>query len=477
MQQLRGSDSFFLYADTPGKHQHISMINIYDQSTAEGGVVRFKTILEHIRERLGTSPIFRQRLVHVPLGLDYPYWIEDPDFDLEYHVRHTALPKPGDWRQFCIQVARMSSRPLDMTRPVWEMYVIEGLDNTGFFPKGSFAIMTKIHHAAVDGVAGAEIAMVMHDLVPRPAKQPFVDMWQAEEPPGLMELAARSSYNNSVRVLQTGSNLMGRVSGLGASAWDMVSSIASKKQPAETKAPITRFSKKLSPHRVWDASFFSLEEIKQIKNSVEGVTVNDVVLTICGGAMREYLYAKDEDPESSLWALVPVSVRKEAAKGQAGNHVILSRTNLETFEESPIERLKAVALDMQKVKRMNAIGADEMTKLQNQLPAATLALATRTAAASFGPGKDFRSRHNMVVTNVPGPQQALYMCGAKLLAMTGMAPLVDQVTMSHVVTSYNGQLVIAPYSDRKILPDPELYTECIIKVFEELKEAAQKLDQ
>ena len=168
-------------------------------------------------------------------------------------------------------------------------------------------------------------------------------------------------------------------------------------------------------------------------------------------------------------------MRKESAKGQAGNHVILSRTNLETLEESPIERLKAVALEMQKVKQMNAIGADELIKLQNQLPAATLALATRTAAASFGPGKDYRTSHNMVVTNVPGPQQALYLCGAKLLAMTGMAPLIDQVTMSHVVTSYNGQLVIAPYSDRKILPDPELYTECIVKVFEELKAATQKL--
>ena len=177
--------------------------------------------------------------------------------------------------------------------------------NTGFFPKDSFAIMTKIHHAAVDGVAGAEIAMVIHDLVPHPEKQNIIDMWHPEQAPGMMELAIRSGYNNSVRVLQTGSNLLGRVSGLGASAWEMVSSIGSKKNPVEAKAPTTRFSQILSPHRVWDASFFSLEEIKQIKNSVEGVTVNDVVLTICGGAMRDYLYEKDELPDGSLlFALV-----------------------------------------------------------------------------------------------------------------------------------------------------------------------------
>ena len=140
MRQLSGSDAFFLYSDKPGKHQHVSTIYLYDPSTAPDGRVDFQTILEHLRGRLGTSRILRQRLVNVPLNLDYPYWIHDAHFDLEFHVRHIALPHPGDWRQFCILASRLHARPVDLRRPAWEMYVIEGLDNVSFLPRGAFAV-------------------------------------------------------------------------------------------------------------------------------------------------------------------------------------------------------------------------------------------------------------------------------------------------------------------------------------------------
>ena len=152
MRQISGGDAFYLFTDKESRHQHISALYIYDPSTAKEKPLRFKTILNNIEDRLGSSPIFRQKLVNVPFNLDYPYWINDPEFDLEYHVRHIALPKPGDWRQLCIQVSRLHARSLDMTRPVWETYVIEGLDNIDFLPKGAFAILTKIHHVAIDGV-------------------------------------------------------------------------------------------------------------------------------------------------------------------------------------------------------------------------------------------------------------------------------------------------------------------------------------
>ena len=164
MRQLSGSDAFFLYTDKPGQHQHISTIYLYDQSTAPGGTVRFKSILEHVRDRLSTSRIFRQKLVEVPLNLDYPYWIEDPHFSLEFHVRHIALPPPADWKKFCVQISRLHSRPLDLTRPVWEMYVIEGLDNISFLPKGSFAVVTKVHHAAIDDMTEEDFTTALHDL-------------------------------------------------------------------------------------------------------------------------------------------------------------------------------------------------------------------------------------------------------------------------------------------------------------------------
>ena len=166
MQQLSGLDSTFLYLETGNTPMHIGSMAIYDQSTAPKGHVAFKDILEFFEKRLHKARSFRQRLAKVPLALDRPYWIEDPDFDLEFHVRHIALPKPGDWRQLCIQAARLHARPLDLTKPLWEAYVIEGLDNVEGVPKGSFALVMKIHHAAIDGVSGAEMAAAIHDLSP-----------------------------------------------------------------------------------------------------------------------------------------------------------------------------------------------------------------------------------------------------------------------------------------------------------------------
>ena len=168
MRQISGGDAFYLFTDKESRHQHISALYIYDPSTAKEKPLRFKTILRHIEDRLGASPIFRQKLVRVPFNLDYPYWINDPDFDLEYHVRHIALPKPGDWRQLCILLSRLHAQSLDMTRPVWETYVIEGLDNIDFLPKGSFAMLTKIHHVAIDGVGAADLTMGLHDTEPYP---------------------------------------------------------------------------------------------------------------------------------------------------------------------------------------------------------------------------------------------------------------------------------------------------------------------
>src|SRR5512139_1706113 len=163
MRQLRGDDALFLYADTGNSNANITLVNIYDPSTAPGGKIRFKGLLAHVESRLHLSPIFRQKLLRVPLELDYPYWVEDERFDLEYHVRHVALPKPGDWRQFCIQVSRLHARPLDLSRPLWELYVIEGLDSLLDLPKDSFALLTKLHHAAIDVEHGTEIITLLHD--------------------------------------------------------------------------------------------------------------------------------------------------------------------------------------------------------------------------------------------------------------------------------------------------------------------------
>lgn len=470
MRQTTGGDAFFLYTDKQSRHQHISMLYVYDQSGVKDGPVRFKQILDFVRSRLGSSPVYRQRLVNVPLNLDYPYWINDPDFDLEFHVRHIALPKPGDWRQLCIQVSRLHSRPLDMSRPVWEMYVIEGLDNVEFLPKGSFAIMTKVHHVAIDGVAAAEMTMGLHDLEPYPEAERRTVRWRPEAEPHPAQLLLKAGLNNATRAQRTGLTIASKLR----------NSLRREKQVSEAGhdgaelAPFTRFNKEISPHRVWDAARFSLEDFKRIKSVVPGATINDVVLTVCGGAMSCYLDSKYETPDLSLTAMVPVSVRAADEKGTGGNKVHLARTSMQTLERDPLARLAAVSREMQHLKKLNAVGARELVEMQEQLPAPTLLLAGRAIAAATGPGRAFRAKHNMVVTNVPGPQQPLYFCGARLMMFTGLAVISDNMGISHAVTSYDGGLVIAPLSDRSMMPDPAFYIECMQRAFDELKQAAAR---
>ncbi len=195
MKQLSPVDSIFVYNEQSNTPLHISPIMIYDPSTAENGFVRFKDILDTFRSRLQLSPVFRRKLVKVPLNLDNPYWVEDKDFDLEFHVRHIALPKPGDWRQFNILIARLHSRPVDLSRPPWEAYIIEGLDHIEGLPPGCFAMYMKIHHSAIDGATGNQIVEALHDLTPIPGDFRTEDNWQPESEPGNVSLLTQAYFN------------------------------------------------------------------------------------------------------------------------------------------------------------------------------------------------------------------------------------------------------------------------------------------
>ncbi len=465
MRQINGGDAFFLYLDRQSRHQHISTLYIYDPSTAKESPLRFKTIMQTMEERLGASPIFRQRLVNVPFNLDYPYWVNDPDFDLEYHVRHLALPKPGDWRQLCILVSRLHSRSLDMTRPVWESYVIEGLDNIDFLPEGSFAIMTKIHHVAIDGISAAQLTLGLHDTEPDPQHPRRPVRWRPGHVPSAASMLSRAGVNNVRATLKSSRTLLNRL-GSAAKGMGDEREDTSSLQPA---GPPTRFNDPISPHRVWDAVRFSMDDIRAMRAHAPGATVNDIVLTVCGGAMTRYLDSKQELPDRDLTSMVPVSVRSESEQGQAGNKVHLTRTTLCTTERNPIERLKKVREVMQKIKAINASSARGMVEVQEQLPAPTLMMAGR--ALSAGPGKSYRQTHNMIITNVPGSATPLYFCGARLVMLTGMAVISDNLGISHVVTSYDGTLVIAPLSDREMMPDPAFYADCLKASFAELQAA------
>ena len=278
MEQLGALDAMFAYTETRNTPMHIGQLLIYDPSTAPGGKVGFKDILHYIEGRLDGARIFRQKLVRVPLDLDHPYWVEDDNFDLEYHVRHIALPHPGDWRQLCIQAARIYARPLDMNRPLWEFTVIEGLDNVAGIPKGSFAVLHKFHHAAVDGQSGLQMTLALHDLDAKMKPRKWDKKWRPEAKPNDLGLLMRAQVNNianPVRGLQT----LGKLLPVPKRMFDFARENKQQKDAA-TGIPKTRFGDRLTPHRVFDGKIFPLADIKTIRTAFPGVTVNDVMLTV-----------------------------------------------------------------------------------------------------------------------------------------------------------------------------------------------------
>ena len=269
MQQMGYTDAIFINLETPTTPHHIGFMGIYDPSTAHDGTVRFKEVLKNFEARLGALPFFRTRVVKVPGSIDRPYWVQDESFDVEYHIRHVALPKPGDWRQLCIQVARMHARGLDMNRPLWECNVIEGLNNIEGCPSGSFAIYVKVHHAVVDGDLGQQIMGALHDLEPYPEadQAPSMDVDVAitkafEEPRlGNAELVARAFTNRVKNVIP---NTRTAVKVIG-DAVDTLTKIARQELPAPQTGPKTRFDDPVGPHRVMDAVDLPLSELREIR--------------------------------------------------------------------------------------------------------------------------------------------------------------------------------------------------------------------
>ncbi len=450
---------------------HIGSLAIYDPSTTGRDVQRFKDILSYTEKRLHLARCFRQKLAMVPLNVDHPWWIEDPNFDLEYHVRHIALPKPGDWRQLCIMTARLHSIPLDRNKPLWEYYVIEGLDNIEGLPEGAYAILTKIHHAAIDGVSGAEITAALHDMSADPGNVPPPKKpWVPDRMPLDAELMARAVGNNA--------RIPFRFADVAASTVPAVGRVARglmrrELQMPSGRAPRTRFNGTVSPHRVVEGRSFDMDDIKMIKNAIHGATINDAILTIVGGAMRRYLDHYGELPNEQLKAMAPISVRPADQQKAAGNLVSAMVVGLGSHIADPIERLGHVHAGAAASKQMTqAIGARLMTDYQQFLPGATAGLAARMWTGMQLANR-VRPPFNCVVTNVPGPQIPMYSAGAKLHSFTGLGPILDGMALIHPVFSYCGKISISFTSCRQIMPDPGFYAECIQNSFDELFDAAK----
>lgn len=471
MRQLQGMDASFVALETRNSPMHIGSILIYNPATAPGGFVRFKDILRFFESRMQLSRTMRQRLVRVPFDLDYPYWIEDPDFDLEYHVRHVALPRPGDWRQLCIQAARIFARPLDLTRPPWEFTVVEGLDNVPGVTPGSYAMVTKVHHAAIDGMSGIDLMEALHTLDPNAAAPQQPDTWQPEDVPNVATLLGKSWLNNIMNPARQLEVAARAVPGIAKA----IKGLAAKefRLHGEMIAPKTRLNGVIGSARVVEGRSFALADIKAIRELAPGCKVNDVFLAVIGGALRKYLKAHDDLPASTLTAMAPISVRAKDEKGDMGNQVAAMIAPLGTHIEDPVERLRYVHSQTTNSKAMtDAIGARNMTEMSKVSPALFMALGAQLYTR-MGLADRVRAPFNTVVTNVPGPPVPIYSSGARLESMMGLLCLTDGMGVGHVVQSYCKEATIAFTACRKLLPDPDFYVQCLEESFAELREAAR----
>ena len=471
MRQLSEHDAAYIYSDTAHANSNVTLVHIYDQSTAPGGVVRFKQIRSHVESRLDRLPIFRQKIVQVPLNLDYPYWVEDDNFQLDYHVRHIALPKPGDWRQFCIQSSRIHARSLDLSRPLWEMYVIEGLDSFLDLPQGSFAILLKIHHAAIDVENGNEITRLLHDLTPEVSTPAPTAPWFPEDPPGDLKLLWRAGFHMAswpLRLVQPVGN-----------AWNAVKTtaqaVARELRGVPPAFPQTRFNTEVSSQRVFETRRFSLDEFKQIRALVDDSSVHDVVLAVCAGGLRRYLELQDELPKDSLVAAVPVAVQSERA-GLVSPRFSWVRVGLETHTDDPVERLKSIhATGTASSTMTQALSARELSSMAEQAPSLAIAATSkmlRSASAVLG---EWAPLANCAITNVPGSRESLYLQGAKLTYLSAIMPVHDGMGLVFSVTGYGNTIVVSFTACAEQVPDPEALAQCIRDSFQEYLALAQEV--
>ncbi len=465
MQQLSGLDAEFLYLETPKSPMHIGGVYIY--APPKDGVMTFERFRNYLESRLHISRTFRQRIVESPLNLGHPYWLEDPNFELNNHLFHTALPQPRGRKELKALAARIFSRPLDRSKPLWEFTYVEGLDGVEYAPKGAFALITKVHHAAIDGGSGAEIlaALLNPSEEVKPIKTP--KPWTPERIPSSVELLAKNYFKAFGTPFKLAKFVYETAQNSVSVAREVVDK-AVQPPPMPFTAPSTIFNTSVSARRVFGGTEFELEKIKTIKNSTVGVTINDTVLAICAGGLRKYLISKDKLPKKSLVAMAPISVRSESKKNDMGNEVSSMLVSLATHEPDPVHRLNLIHASTRGSKTYAK--AIEANKLMNFVPSTLAALASRLYTRM-----KFSEIHspfyNLVITNVPGPAVPLYMNGAPMITQFGTAPVLDGLGLLLVVLSYNGRISISATCTPEIMPDIDAFLGCIQESYQELYKA------
>ena len=484
MRQLTALDQQFLALEDSRNYGHVGAMSILDPSTAPGGELTLVNLQDLIAERLPLVPPFRWRLTEVPLNLDYAYWIDDPDFDLEFHVREIALAPPGTDAQLADQVARIYARPLDRSRPLWEIYLIHGL------PRDRVAVMSKIHHAVIDGMSGAEIMGSLFDMSPQGRDElPEVEKPAPDSKPSDLEMLARGLLGlprYPLRVLRSAPRAIPNLAEVQSFAAIPGVKTAGRLLAGAQRAlgrdtligeldltpPRTSFNGHISAHRRFAFGHLSLDEVKQIKDHYD-CTVNDVVVAICAGAVRHWLVEHDELPDEPLVAQVPVSVRREHEQGTFGNRILLMTAPLHTEIEDPIARLEQTHESLVGMKeRHRALPAELLQDANQFIPPA---LFSRAARLTFSLGASGASHPawNLVISNVPGPQIPLYMAGAQMEAHYPISVITDGMGLNITVMSYDGGMNFGIVADRDQVPDVWSLIEWLRDSLEELRPPAK----
>ncbi|HET9967260.1 MAG TPA: wax ester/triacylglycerol synthase family O-acyltransferase [Streptosporangiaceae bacterium] len=454
MQQLSGLDASFLALETANTTGHVGGLSVLDPSDAPAPL-NLARLTEVMAERLPLVPVLRQRLLNVPLGLDQPYWVDDPDFDIEYHVREIALPRPGSDAQLTEQVSRLHARPLDRSKPLWELYLITGL------ARKRAAVYTKIHHAAIDGASGVELLTVLFDLSPAGRELPPAEPFRAAGPPPLPALAAKAAARLAWRPVQTAritNELVKIIPTLAPAVNTLVGNMLGLNRGDGTviptrpgRAPATPFNRSVTPHRRFAFRSVDLATVKMVKNAF-GVSVNDVVMAMCAGALRHWLLDHDALPDQPLVAMIPVSVRDPSAKGALGNRVSAMLAPLPTSVTDPALRLQIVHSATQVAKDQQAAIPQGLVDQISDF--AVPALTARAARVVFATGVLHRlPPFNVTISNVPGPNTQVYLCGARLLAHYPVSVVTDGQGLNITLIGYLGQLHFGLISCRELVPD------------------------
>ncbi len=462
MQRLTGLDAAFLYLETPTHHMHVAMTMVLDPSTVPGGY-SFDGLKEFIQGRLHLVPPFRRRLVEVPLNLAHPVWVEDPNFDIDYHIRRIGCPAPGGRRELGEMAGQIASTPLDRSKPLWELWIVEGLK------QDRIGVVTKVHHSAIDGASGSELMVHLFDLAPETADPPVPPSSEPEHIPTDMELlgyAAASRFRKAIALPKLLGETIGAVSRVRAGRRDPERRVGA----APLNAPKTPWNGPLSTLRDTAFARVPLEDVRALKTHF-GCTVNDVVLALCAGTLRSYLLEHGGVPDQPLVATCPVSVRTDGDVNP-GNKVSAMFTTLDTNLVDPVERLRAIQeCTVGAKEEHNAVGADMLQNWAEYAAPNTINLASRLYS-SFGLAGSHRPIQNVIISNVPGPPFPLYYAGAEMIAAYPMGPVMEGVGLNITVLSYRGSVDIGFLVDRDLIPDVWDMAKHVQGALVELQEAA-----